>query len=431
MSEAVYVQLLNLTSGVVLLTAVLMLWRRELAAVIRVFTVQGVALAGLVAVVAVHEGSAELGVFAVGVLALRAGLLPHLLRRALTAAGPQRRETRPLVNVAASLLAAAGLTLLALRGLRSPWSRWPPHRPPQAIPVGMAVVLIGFFVLVTRRRALSQLVGFLLMDNGITAVGFLTTAGIGLVVELGSVPGRPARGAGAERAHRVGCRPPSATPTSTSCGSCTTDDHPADCSRPSTVLVALVLLAPVLLPLLTAAIYLVAGWGPRTAWLSAGSAVVVLAAVITLAAQVSTSGPRTTAGGLLRADALSAFMLLVVAVVALVACAATPAHLRGEISAGRARTRTATQHSVLVQVFLSAMALAVLASSLGLLWVAVEATTIVTAFLVGQRRTRAAVEAAWKYVVICSTGIAMALLGTFLLNYAAGRAGRPVWTGPG
>ena len=49
----------------------------------------------------------------------------------------------------------------------------------------MAVVLIGFFVLVTRRPALSQLVGFLLMDNGITAVGFLTTAGVGLVVELG------------------------------------------------------------------------------------------------------------------------------------------------------------------------------------------------------------------------------------------------------
>ena len=110
--------------------------------------------------------------------------------------------------------------------------------------------------------------------------------------------------------------------------------------------VALVLLTPVLLPLLTAAIYLVAGWGPRTAWLSTGSAVVVLAAVITISAQVSTSGPRTAAGGLLRADALSAFMLLVVAVVAVVACAATPAHLRGEISAGRALTRTATRHSV-------------------------------------------------------------------------------------
>ena len=91
---------------------------------------------------------------------------------------------------------------------------------------------------------------------------------------------------------------------------------------------------------------------------------------------------------------------------------------------GGPRTRTATQHSVLVQVFLAAMALAVLAASLGLSWVAVEATTIVTAFLVGQRRTRAAVEAAWKYVVICSTGIAWPCSGTLLLNYAAAHAGR-------
>ena len=60
-----------------------------------------------------------------------------------------------------------------------------PSASTQAIPVGITVVLIGLFVLVTRRRALSQLVGFLLLDNGITAVGFLTSAGVGLVVELG------------------------------------------------------------------------------------------------------------------------------------------------------------------------------------------------------------------------------------------------------
>ncbi len=51
--------------------------------------------------------------------------------------------------------------------------------------MGVAVTLTGFFVLVTRRRALSQLAGFLLMDNGITALAFLTTAGVPLVVELG------------------------------------------------------------------------------------------------------------------------------------------------------------------------------------------------------------------------------------------------------
>ena len=77
------------------------------------------------------------------------------------------------------------------------------------------------------------------------------------------------------------------------------------------------------------------------------------------------------------------------------------------------------------------MAAAVLAASLGLTWVAIEGTTIVTAFLVGQRKTRQAVEAAWKYVMICSTGIALALLGLLMLNAAAAHAGLPAgldWT---
>lgn len=183
-TDTLFVQLLNLACGGLLLTAVLVLWRRELAVIIRVFAVQGVALAGLVGVLAAHEGSAELWVVAAGVLVLRAGLLPYLLRRALVSAGAARRETRPLVNVAASLLAAAVLTLLAYAVSR-PLVELAPSAVTQAIPVGVTVVLIGFFVLVTRRRALSQLVGFLLMDNGITAVGFLTTSGVGLVVELG------------------------------------------------------------------------------------------------------------------------------------------------------------------------------------------------------------------------------------------------------
>jgi hydrogenase-4 component E len=183
---ALYVQLLNLTAGALLLTAVLVLWRRELSVIIRVFAVQGVALSGLVAVLAAHKGSWELAAVALGVLVLRAGVLPVVLRRALAGVGTgeERRETRPLVNVAASLLAAAVLTLLAL-AVSQPLVELAPSPATQAVPIGIAVVLIGFFVLVTRRRALSQLVGFLLIDNGITTVGFLTTAGIGLVVEVG------------------------------------------------------------------------------------------------------------------------------------------------------------------------------------------------------------------------------------------------------
>lgn len=184
MSESLYVPLLDLACGALLLTAVLVLWRRELVVIIRMFALQGAALAVLVGVLAAHENSAELWFVAVGVLVLRAGVLPYLLRRALVGAGEARRETSPLVNVSASLLAAAALTLLAY-AVSQPLVALAPSAATQAIPVGVTVVLIGFFVLVTRRRALSQLVGFLLMDNGITAVGFLTTTGVGLVVELG------------------------------------------------------------------------------------------------------------------------------------------------------------------------------------------------------------------------------------------------------
>lgn len=184
MDESRYVQLLDLACGGLLLTSVLVLWRRELAVIIRVFALQGLALTVLVGVLAAHQRSVDLWAVAAGVLVLRAGVLPYLLRRALAGAGEARRETRPLVNVAASLLAAAVLTLLAYT-VSQPLVHLAPSAATQAIPVGMTVVLIGFFVLVTRRRALSQLVGFLLMDNGITAVGFLTTAEVGLIVELG------------------------------------------------------------------------------------------------------------------------------------------------------------------------------------------------------------------------------------------------------
>jgi hydrogenase-4 component E len=177
-------EMLNLAAGALLLTAVLVLWRRELAVIVRVFALQGVALAALVAVLAWEERSAELAAVAVGLLVLRGGVLPWLLRRALAGAAPGQRESRPVLNVAASLLAAAALTLLAL-AVSEPLVALSPSPAARALPIAVAVVLIGFLVLVTRRHAVSQLVGFLLMDNGITAAGFLTTAGIGLIVEVG------------------------------------------------------------------------------------------------------------------------------------------------------------------------------------------------------------------------------------------------------
>jgi hydrogenase-4 component F len=206
----------------------------------------------------------------------------------------------------------------------------------------------------------------------------------------------------------------------------------------------LLALAPVAVPVAGAAVHAVAGRRPvwlgtsvtrvgtasvawvgtaSVAWVGAASAAIVLLASVVLAAVVVSTGAAVTMGTLVRVDALSAFMLIVIGAIGLLAGVATPAHLATEIADGRASARTAARYGVLVQLFLAAMAAAVLAADLGVLWVAVEATTIVTAFLVGLRRTRAAVEAAWKYVVICSAGIALALLGVVVLNHAAAHSG--------
>ncbi|MDQ7904025.1 proton-conducting transporter membrane subunit [Phytohabitans sp. ZYX-F-186] len=171
---------------------------------------------------------------------------------------------------------------------------------------------------------------------------------------------------------------------------------------------------PLFVPLaapLAAALTTVAAGRRTGAWAGVGAAAAILAAGVALA----TNGSAAVSAGLLRADALTAFMLIVIGAVATIACWAGVHQLADNAETPAAARR----YLILVQLFLAAMSLAVLADNLGVLWVAVEATTIVTAFLVGHRRSRASVEAAWKYVVLCSVGIAIAFLGTACVYAAA------------
>lgn len=178
----------------------------------------------------------------------------------------------------------------------------------------------------------------------------------------------------------------------------------------------LALYLPLAAPMTAVGAAALLGWR-AAAWINVAAAASILSAGGALVATVST-GPPVLANGPLRADALTAFMLIVIGAVATLACWASVEHLRNEAASGTTPA-AARRYLVLVQLFLAAMDLAVLADNLGLLWVAVEATTIVTAFLVGHRRTRASVEAAWKYVVLCSVGIGIAFLGTVCVYAAA------------
>jgi hydrogenase-4 component E len=176
-------ELLDLAAGLFLLCAVAILWRRDVAAQTGWLSVQGGALAGIAVILGADQSHPELYALAAGVGLLRAIVLPALVRRAVAARAADR-ETAPLINVGASLLAAAALVLLAY-AVAQPLVRLENTASARALPVGLAVVLIGLLVLVTRRKALSQIVGFLLLDNGITAIAFLAAAGVPLLVEFG------------------------------------------------------------------------------------------------------------------------------------------------------------------------------------------------------------------------------------------------------
>jgi hydrogenase-4 component F len=146
------------------------------------------------------------------------------------------------------------------------------------------------------------------------------------------------------------------------------------------------------------------------------SAVVLVSGLVLVVAVLDGQTP-TAVAGQLRVDALSAFMLTVVGSVGLTAT-------WGGLEP-RSTPRTTASYPALVALFLGAMSLAVLADNVGVLWVAIEATTIATAFLVGHHRSRRSLEAAWKYVVLASVGVAIALLGIVLLYAATLSAATP------
>lgn len=177
-------------------------------------------------------------------------------------------------------------------------------------------------------------------------------------------------------------------------------------------------------PLVAALVNLAAGWRTGGAMTTVLSALGVLTTGIVLAVRIG-SEPAILLGGLLRVDALSATMLIVIGTVGTLATWASIGYIDHELSHGLTDAKGARLYGTLTPAFLAAMVLAVSANNIGVVWVAIEATTVITAFLVGHRQTRTALEATWKYVIVCSVGIAIAFLGTVLLYYAALHAGAP------
>ena len=159
----------------------------------------------------------------------------------------------------------------------------------------------------------------------------------------------------------------------------------------------------------------------RTRWeqLNLAAFVVVAGLAFKVAADVVAHGTVTALRGFLRADALSALVLALTGFVSLVCAIYAVGYLRRDESDGRVSHRQLRRFYVLTPLFVFAMLLAPLADNLGIMWVAIESATLASVLLVTFYNQKTSFEAGWKYIIIGSVGISLALFGTVFTYYVA------------
>lgn len=138
-----------------------------------------------------------------------------------------------------------------------------------------------------------------------------------------------------------------------------------------------------------------------------------------LATEVLSRGAVSALDDFLHADALSALVVGLTALVALVCGIYAIGYFRHDERTGRATARQIRRYYRLTPLFVFAMLLVALANNLGVMWVATEGTTLASVLLIAFYNDKGSLEAAWKYVIIGSVGISLALFGTILTYYAA------------
>src|SRR6202163_4561782 len=148
----------------------------------------------------------------------------------------------------------------------------------------------------------------------------------------------------------------------------------------------------------------------------------VLAAFLSCATAVSLFIVQPTSGPYLLVDDLNKVFIVLTTFVGFTTSVFSASYIEHEIEIGRLTPTFVRFYHAMYQVLMFAMNLALVANNIGLMWVAIELATLTTVLMVGIYRTHEALEAAWKYFILGSVGIALALFGTILVYMAA----RPV-----
>jgi hydrogenase-4 component E len=178
-----WAQLINLLAAVLLLLAFAMLAQRRVMTLINLFAAQGFALASSTAIVAFATHQPHL-YWSVGLtLVLKVMLLPWLLHRLILRLDV-KWDVEGLINIPTTMLLGIVLVVFAFN-LAVPISQLANTVTRATLGIAMASVMLAFLMMITRRKAIPQVIGFLAMENGLFFAATSATYGMPMVVELG------------------------------------------------------------------------------------------------------------------------------------------------------------------------------------------------------------------------------------------------------
>lgn len=174
--------LLNSILVVVLVLNLFALGSSRIPAVIRIVAAQGVIL-GLIPLLVPGHTTLPTVLMVIATTAIKGGIIPGIMMRALRDA-QINREVEPLIGrLPTTILGAAAILLAILFADQMPLASQ--HAELLLVPASVATVLVGFILLTTRFSALNQIVGYLVLENGIFIFGMLLVEAMPLIVELG------------------------------------------------------------------------------------------------------------------------------------------------------------------------------------------------------------------------------------------------------
>lgn len=176
-------QAVPLLAAMVLFTSFALLAQNRLLPTIHVFAWQGALLALTTLVVGLVTREPNLYISALLTLALKAALVPWILQRMARRLGVTR-QVETIIQPSLILLAAAALVVFSYY-VALPIEQLSTRVTRNAIAVSMAVVLLGFLMMITRRQAITQVIGFMSLENGLLFAAVTATYGMPMVVELG------------------------------------------------------------------------------------------------------------------------------------------------------------------------------------------------------------------------------------------------------